>query len=314
MKILMFGRGVISTQYAWALEQAGNLVEFYVRPGRIAEYGDTVTLNIYDARKKIRGELVNEKWKIKMSEGLDANHDYDLILLSVQHYQFRKAADFLADKVGKATVLIFNNFWNEPQEEAAKLPASQLVWGFPLAGGGFGKNGVLNGSLFGTISIGSFGAEQSQRVAEVVNVFKSAGFKIKKRKDFRSYLFTHFAVNAALHLENLKLGNSIAPLEELKTTRYWRNVILNGKELMPLLKVRGVDIKANGESKMFNLPPWLLSFMMKVVIGFFPLIKQILSSHSNNRELKSYCQDVTKTAEELAIDLPRYEANKKTFQ
>lgn len=31
MKILMIGRGVISTQYGWALEQAGNDVTFYVR-------------------------------------------------------------------------------------------------------------------------------------------------------------------------------------------------------------------------------------------------------------------------------------------
>jgi 2-dehydropantoate 2-reductase len=54
----MFGRGVISTQYAWAFEKAGHAVEFYVRKGRIAEYGETVSLNIYDARKKLKGVLV----------------------------------------------------------------------------------------------------------------------------------------------------------------------------------------------------------------------------------------------------------------
>lgn len=32
MKILIFGRGVIATQYAWALEKVGHTVEFYVRP------------------------------------------------------------------------------------------------------------------------------------------------------------------------------------------------------------------------------------------------------------------------------------------
>jgi len=39
MKILMFGRGVISVIYGWALEKAGHTVEFYVRPGRAAQYG-----------------------------------------------------------------------------------------------------------------------------------------------------------------------------------------------------------------------------------------------------------------------------------
>lgn len=57
MKILTFGRGGISTQYAWTFEKAGHTIEFYVRPGRKAEYGPTVFLNIYDARKKIRGAL-----------------------------------------------------------------------------------------------------------------------------------------------------------------------------------------------------------------------------------------------------------------
>jgi ketopantoate reductase len=38
MKILMFGQGVISVLYGWALEKAGHTVEFYVRPDRPVQY------------------------------------------------------------------------------------------------------------------------------------------------------------------------------------------------------------------------------------------------------------------------------------
>ena len=107
MKILLFGRGIIVTQYAWAFEKAGHTVEFYVRQGRKAELGTTVSLNIYDAGKKISGVLVNENWQVNLIEEIPANHNYDLIIVSVQHYQFKTVADFLADKIGKATVLIF---------------------------------------------------------------------------------------------------------------------------------------------------------------------------------------------------------------
>ncbi len=69
MKILIFGRGVVSTQYAWAFEKAGHTVEFYVRPGRKAEYGATVALNLLDARKKIWGVEVKENWPIKFDIG-----------------------------------------------------------------------------------------------------------------------------------------------------------------------------------------------------------------------------------------------------
>src|SRR5882724_5211934 len=147
MKILMFGRGVISVLYGWALEKAGHTVEFYVRPGRAVQYGPAVRFEIIDARRSIIGRRVNESWAIHMREDLPAVHDYDLILMSVQHYHFEDAAAFLGPRADQATVLVFNNLWVEPQQAASRLPAAHLAWGFPGAGGGFGSDGVLRGAL-----------------------------------------------------------------------------------------------------------------------------------------------------------------------
>lgn len=58
MKILMFGRGVIATIYAWVLEKAGNKVEFYVRPGRAAQYGPSVDFELLDGRVNSKGTLI----------------------------------------------------------------------------------------------------------------------------------------------------------------------------------------------------------------------------------------------------------------
>jgi 2-dehydropantoate 2-reductase len=312
MKILMFGRGVISTQYAWAFEKAGHTVEFYVRKGRIAEYGETVSLNIYDSRTKLRGVLVNENWKVKLREDLTAQHDYDLIIISVQHYHFNDAIDFLTDKIGNAAVLVFNNIWDEPKESVSKLPADRLVWGFPGAGGGFDEKGVLNGTLWGTVSISAFGDSYTQHDMDVMNLFKSSGFKIKEIKDFRSWLFSHFVFNAAMHLENMKY-NGMAPLTDLQSSKFWRNVISNGKELLPLLKARNVDLKAGTDLKLLNLPPVIISIVMKLALKIFPSIKQVLTGHSNLSELKSYCKDVALKAEELKINLPRYGEKRNLF-
>jgi len=309
MKILMFGRGVISTQYAWAFEKVGNEVAFYVRPGRKAEYGSTVSLSIYDARKNIRGKLIQEDWPIKMIEDLNPNHDYDLIFVSVQHYHFTKVAEFLADKIGKATVLIFNNFWEEPLEQVINLPAEQLVWGFPQAGGGFDKNGVLNGTIMGSIVLGTFGTEPSERAVAVMKLFKSAGIKSTVNKDFRSWLFGHFVMNAALHIETMKAGSNM--LESFQSTKHWKNVIANEKELIQLLKARNVDLKASPDLKMFSVPPWLMSFGMKLVVRFLPPLKQILTGHTNQEETRSYARDVIILAEKMKINLPRYEVNKE---
>lgn len=314
MKILMFGRGVITTQYAWAFEKAGHTVEFFVRPGKKAVMGASIVLNMFDARKKIRGVLIQENWNVILKEELDCNHNYDLIIISVQHYQFKNAADFLADKIGKATVLVFNNFWEEPLEQTANLPIDQLVWGFPQAGGGFDHRGTLNCSLLGTVNIGTLRTNQTQREIAVMELFRSSGFKIKEIEDFRSWLFAHFVFNAALHLENLKSETGMSEMISMRTTRYWENVKLNGSELLPLLKARNVDLKVNSELKAFDLPPRLLSLVLKVAIRFLPPVKRIFTGHSNNEELRSYCQDVLSKADELKVSLPRYMKDKDRFQ
>lgn len=305
----MFGRGVISTQYAWAFEKAGHTVDFYVRAGRKAEYGSTVTLNLLDARKKIRGLSVNENWPVTLIEDFNANHDYDLIFVSVQHYHFKKVAEFLADKIGQTTLLIFNNFWEEPLEQVANLPAEQLVWGFPQAGGGFDSKGVLNGTILSGITIGTFGTELTDRDVAVIGLFKSAGIKSNITKDFRSWLFGHFVMNAALHIEIMKAGSSM--LEGFQTTKHWKNAKANGKELLPLLQARNVDIKKSPDLKIVTVPPCLMSFAMKLAVKFLPPLKQMLTGHSNEEETKSYAKDVMYMAEKMKINLPRYEANKE---
>src|SRR5439155_19938008 len=86
MKILIIGRGLIATLYAWACEKAGHKVTSYVRPGRAAQYGPFVNLEIRDSRINSK-TFIHEKWPITMREDLNADHDYDLIIVSVNHNQ-----------------------------------------------------------------------------------------------------------------------------------------------------------------------------------------------------------------------------------
>jgi len=145
VKILMFGRGVIATVYGWALQQAGHDVEFYVRPGRAATYGDAVDLDLIDMRRRVWGQRVVERWPVRYREALEPDHDFDLIVLSVPHHRLAEATAFLSPRVGQTTVLVFGNIWTEPLTAIGALPVDRIAWGFPLAGGGFGADGVLRG-------------------------------------------------------------------------------------------------------------------------------------------------------------------------
>ena len=114
MKIQMFGRGVIASVYGWALERAGHDVEFDVRPGRGATYGDSIDLDLLDARRRVWGQRIVQSWPMCSREALTPDHDFDLIVLSVPHHRLTEAAAFLTSRVGKARVLVFSNIWSEP--------------------------------------------------------------------------------------------------------------------------------------------------------------------------------------------------------
>ncbi len=311
MKILMFGRGVIAALYGWALEKAGHTVEFYVRPGRAAHYGLEVRLDLIDARRSIVGRRVTESWAIRMREDLPADHDHDLILVSVQHYHFEDAAAFLGPRVGKATVLVFNNLWAEPQQAASRLPAGQLAWGFPGAGGGFSPDHVLRGALFGKVVFGTFLTDPSPRELAVRAVFAKAGFTVVEQRDFRSRLFVHFAFDCAIETEALKAGSMARAFD---SGQHRREAILNMRELVPLLAARSVDLKAQASYLTpFRLPTWLLGPIMGLAPRLLGSVRVVLDSHSNMEELRSTCRDVLAEARRLGVKVPRLEAASSLF-
>ncbi|WP_437537044.1 2-dehydropantoate 2-reductase N-terminal domain-containing protein [Sorangium sp. So ce726] len=305
MKILMFGRGVIATFYGWALEKAGHTVDFYVRPGRAAKYGPAVPLKFLDLRTKLTGVLVEETWQVRLREDLPVDHDYDLILLSVQHYHFAEAVAFLGPRVGKATVLVFTNLWTDPQAATAGLPASQVAWGFPMAGGGFDEKGVLRGSLFPRVQFGTFGTDPSARELTARDLFRKAGFGINEQRDFRGWLWIHFAQNAGLHAHALRVGSLHGVTGSISQLR---QAVLNVHELLPLLIARGVNAEAHASAVLFRAPPLLVALVLKLILKLSAPARLVLESHTNPEELRLVCRDVLDEARRLGLSVPRLEA------
>ncbi|GIE29543.1 ketopantoate reductase [Actinoplanes italicus] len=309
MKILMFGRGVIAAVYGWALEKAGHEIEFYVRPGRAEQYGDAIDLDLLDARRRLRGRQVTEKWPVRYRETLEPDHDFDLILVSVQHYRFAEAMSFLAPRVGRATVLIFNNLWVEPAAAVEALPADQVIWGFPGAGGGFDGDGVLRAALLPMVFFGTLGGPPTERDQAVRAVFRQAGLRLRETDDFRGWLFVHFIQNAGIHTQSLKLG-SLSALGG--NPRSVREAILAIRELLPLVEARGVDLRRQrAELRPFTAPTWLTAPVMAWMFGHFPPTRRVGEAHANPEELRAVCRDTLAEARRLKVPVPRLEASER---
>ncbi|MBL1420651.1 MAG: ketopantoate reductase [Alphaproteobacteria bacterium] len=304
MKILMFGRGVISTLYGWAFANAGHEVEYFVRPARLKQYGETVDVEIYDARSKRAKKQVVETLPTKLITTLDDDHDFDLIIVSVSHHSFAAAAKYLAPRLSNATLLIFNNFWDDPLKAAHDFPADQVVYGFPQGGGGF-PNGKLRGLLMGAVMFGSFNPKFNSREIETRTLFEQAGFKISEQADIRGWLWVHFIFNGGMHIEQILAGSGAAVFQYAK---HRKNVILNSRELLPLLKARGVDFKLHrSEITLMKLPAWIGSGLLWAGWKFYKPLKIMVESHSNPQDVLTTCEVLLDYAKEQNIATPRLE-------
>lgn len=309
MKILMFGRGVIATLYGWALAKAGNTVEFYVRPGRAAQYGAVVKLNIRDARRNAKGVMIGETWPQVLREDLPVDHDYDLIVVSLSHPSVAAATAFLGPRVGKATVLMFNNLWIEPHAAVAALPAGQVVWGFPGAGGGFDAQGTLNGGLLKTVSFGILGTASGARDLAVRNLFTAAGFRVAEQADFRSWLWLHFILNAGILSQALKAGG-VSKL--INSTGQLKQAFLNIRELLPLVRARGGTVRL-ADSLPYRLPAGLLGWVLRKTMLGEGSLGRWLMENANSPEIKFFGRDALAEARKLGVAVPRLAAMESLF-
>lgn len=309
----MFGRGVIATMYGWALERAGHDVEFYVRPGRAATYGDAIDLDLLDTRRRVWGQRVVQKWPVRYREALEPDHDFDLIVLSVPHHRLAEAAAFLSPRVGQATVLVFGNIWTEPLAAIGALPVDQIAWGFPQAGGGFGADGVLRGALLPSVVFGTFGQPPTGRERAVRQAFREAGLRLKEQPDFRGWLWVHFVSDAGLFSQGLRLG-SLSKLAG--ATGDLREGLLAGRELLPLLKARGVDLRRHrGGVLPFRAPTWLTAPALAWLLAHFAPARVNFEAHSDPEaeEPREICRDTLAEARRLGVAVPRLEAAEPSF-
>jgi 2-dehydropantoate 2-reductase len=306
MRILMFGRGVIATIYGRVFQAAGHDVEFYVRPGRAAEYGDEVQLDWIDGRRRPFGRRVRESFRTSLRESIEPGDGFDLIVLSVGHHRLAEAAAFLAPRIAAATVLVFSNLWEEPLAAVAPLPADQLVFGFPLAGGGFREDGVLWGALLSGAIIGVTDVVLTRPEQEVITVLQQSGLAVRQEKDMRGWLWLHFIADAGMFAQGVRSG-SLAKM--IGDRRAFRDAFLTTRELLPVLEARGVDLRRHRTGML----PYRLPNLIAAVTGWatvlIPIAQRSLAAHTDPyaAEAQAVIADALREARRLYIHTPHLE-------
>ncbi|GAA3643302.1 ketopantoate reductase family protein [Microlunatus ginsengisoli] len=308
MRILMFGRGVIATIYGQALQEAGHDVEFYVRRGRAAAYGYEVQLDLVDTRSRRLGGRVRQVVPTRLRESVEPGDGFELVVLSVGHHQLPAAAEFLAPRIGDATVLVFGNIWDEPIAAVAPLPSAQVVFGFPQAGGGFGEDGVLHGGLLGRVIVGTSGEAPSLRESAVQEAFRTAGLAVRTQRDMRGWLWLHFVADAGMHAEGLRRGGLAAMIGDRQA---FREALLTSRELLPVLQARGIDLRRHRRSTIgYHLSAPAAAGMAWASVHV-PIARASLAAHTDPEaaEPRAVLRDTVHEARRLGVPAPRLEAS-----
>jgi 2-dehydropantoate 2-reductase len=304
MKILFFGRGVISTQYAWAFEKAGHTIDFYVRKGRKETFGNSIDLEIWDARKgKV---LVKEKWKTNLHE--EIGRDYDLIIVSVNTEQMPEAVKLLSTAESKTPILFFNNIWQDLATAIAPLSMNRVVFGFPGAGGGITDN-KLRGGFLKMVFLEKPRSEVEEINKMVRDLFESANFKISSVKDMQSWLWDHFAMNAAMEGEVLKKG-SFPGL--MNSSDSFVNVGLNMREIIPVLTARGAK-PSIVSAFIAKAPQVILNVLFNNIIFAKGALARLFMEY-NNSKAGFAVSEVVKSAEKFATPVPRLQKSLEYYK
>jgi len=299
MRLLVYGTGVIGTIYGDVLSQAGHDVSHYVRTGRPAGRGSALDLHLLDARAAEPHEL-HLRYPARVVDGFGPGDGYELILVSLKHYDVPAILYQLAVDAGKADILFFNNWWDDLASIDDVL-AGRYLWGFPVAGGGW-IDGVLDAALLDTVHLGEIAGAETARLERVRGLFESAGLKVEIEPDMLHWLWVHFATEAGLISSAIAAGSVDALLDD---TARLEAAILAGREALEVCRARGVVVDQIPDAATFYAPADAVAVGIHDFYATNLAARRILERHAGVEELKRIYADVVATGRQLGVAMPR---------
>ncbi len=302
MKVLVIGTGVIGTTYGYVLAQAGHDVAHYVRRIPAEVHADGIEIRLLDGRRSEPHE-VQDVYPARIVEGFTPDDGYELILVSLKHYEVASILPQLAAGAGAANILFFNNWWADFSSIDAVL-AGRYLWGFPVAGGGW-VDGALDAALLDSIHIGTVPNGATAGLASTIGLFESAGLRVEVEADILHWLWVHFATEAGLIASAIAAGSIEGLLDDVGTLEA---AILASREALEVCRARGVDVDAVPDAQTFLAPAEAVAIGIHDFYATNLPARRILERHTGVEELKRIYADVVQTGRELGVPMPRLSA------
>lgn len=205
VRVLVFGAGVVGSQFAVRMHEAGHDVELLARGDRLAalrRHGVRLAAGDDPAVRRVAVPVVD-----RPGEG------YDLITVFVRTHQVDAVLESLADVGGD--VLFMLNWAGGAGPLGAVLGARRVLLGFATAGGTMDGDVVRYRppnavTRLVPMSIGEPGGHVTPRLERLVATFRAAGLPTRVQPRMESWLRTHAAFAVPLGRAVLAAGGPMA--------------------------------------------------------------------------------------------------------
>jgi len=239
-KILFYGAGAIGSIFAGMVARKGYDVTILARNNRLQELNNNglILVNTINNKRIVA--------KVKTTDVLNENDLYDYIIVAVQNQQIDDILPVLSKNKSPNIVFVVNNPLGYDKWIEA-VGRERVMFGFPSAGG-VRKDGEVHyfigkgiAKLFQSTTFGELDGVRTERLTQLVKIFKHAEFQPSVTKSPDAWQKTHVAVIVPIckalyryHSNNYELSKSYTTLKRM---------ILATRECFRVLKSIGVKIE-----------------------------------------------------------------------
>jgi 2-dehydropantoate 2-reductase len=204
MEILVYGAGVVGSQYAARLRQAGHMVTLLARGERAAELREHGI--VLEAVNNGRVEAVH----VGVREKLEEDDRYDLIIVAMRTNQVSSVLPELAANHNSPNVLFLGNNPAGSQELIRALGRERVILGFGGMGGQR-KGHVIQyyaspSRAYGRTYLGELDGQASSRIVHIMIALTEARLEPEMVPNMDAWLKAHAALISPLALAVYSAG------------------------------------------------------------------------------------------------------------
>lgn len=260
MRILIFGAGVIGSQFAARLHAAGHAVTVLARGRRLE-----------DIR---RHGIVVEDWftgerttaMLKVVDALRPDDAYDLVLVIMGKHQTGAALPALAANLHTPNVAFLGNNAAGPDEYIAALGRERVLIGF-AGGAGTIEGHVVRGVVVPSdrdIPLGEAAGPVTARVLRICEMLNAAGLAARPSAQADAWLKTHAALIVPMAGAVAMADHDLVRLAGTRDALVW--LVRAMREDMRALQALGIPIVPRQLALMARLPePFLVTYLARIL-------------------------------------------------